>query len=78
MKYCKKKLINGQSVASVTAKKCVYLKPLISIYGADVIGNLMQTSFPGQHNPSQPGTGPTPTRAGLRHNLVLETEGMEE
>lgn len=44
-----------------TKSKRAYMKPACETITVREQGNLMQTSFPGQHNPANPGTGPTPS-----------------
>nr|WP_315347094.1 hypothetical protein [Hoylesella enoeca] len=46
----------------VTTKRA-YLAPEISVFAIEAGGHLLDTSFPSQHKPGQPGTGPMPSSA---------------
>lgn len=46
----------------VTTKRA-YLAPEIETIRLEAHSELMDTSFPSQHNPGQPGTGPMPSSA---------------
>lgn len=46
-----------------TKSKQAYMKPACEIITVSEQGNLMETSFPSQHNPAQPGNGPVPSNA---------------
>ena len=52
-----------ETTKETTKTKRAYVKPVCETITVREQGNLMQTSFPGQHNPANPGTGPTPTPA---------------
>ena len=43
-----------------TKTKRAYVKPVCETIVVKEYDNLMDTSFTGQHNPAQPGVGPTP------------------
>lgn len=68
----------GSASLSAPAKKAAYQKPSISIIEVESTTHLMDTSFPGQHNPATPGTGPTPTRAGRGFGWLQAGESEEE
>lgn len=40
--------------------KRTYIKPACETIIVEGFGYMMETSMSGQHNPAQPGTGPTP------------------
>lgn len=58
------------------SRKRAYVKPECVTITVENFGNLMDTSMPGQHNPAQPGTGPTPNPA--KQGWIEEEEFEEE
>lgn len=68
----------GSASLSAPVKKAAYIKPSIKIVEVEAVSHLLGTSFPGQHNPAVPGSGPTPTRAGGGLLLRSRAAGMFE
>ena len=56
----------------------VYVQPVCEAIYVCEADNLMETSFPGQHNPAQPGTGPEPVSPAKQGWLEVPPSSSQE
>lgn len=59
-----------------TQRKRTYIAPAVRIFRMEISAQIMETSFPGQHNPGHHGNGPDATPA--KGGFFDEEDGFEK